>query len=53
MRRAAELAALCERAQAGGSEFTFDERRLALATLGFRAFANGEDAARWRYETDA
>lgn len=31
-------------------DFDFDGRRLALRALGFKAFANGDDPARWRYE---
>jgi DNA invertase Pin-like site-specific DNA recombinase len=29
---------------------TFEEQRLAITTLGFKAYANGDDPARWRYE---
>ena len=47
-RPAATLRRLCERA--GGGELTFDERRLALEALRFKAFANGDDPGRWRYE---
>jgi len=47
--RGSDLLRLSERAK-GGDELTFDERRSALAALGFRAYANGDDSARWRYE---
>lgn len=53
LKLAADLRRLIDlRAQALGDldSFTFDDRRLALRALGFKAFANGDDPARWRSE---
>ena len=53
LRRAADLKQVLDlRAQYRNDldRFTFDERRLALRALGFRARASGDDPARWRYE---
>lgn len=47
-----DLLALSERAKGGEDEFTFEERRSALSALGFKAYANGDDPARWRYEVE-
>lgn len=53
LRRTAELRQLIDLcAQAGNDldRFTFGERRLTLQALGFKAYANGDDPARWRCE---
>jgi hypothetical protein len=50
-RRMADLFGLCERAKKATDWSTFELRRQALWTLGFKALANGDDPARWRYET--
>ena len=53
LQRAADLRRLIDlREQHRDSldRFTFDERRLALRALGFKAFANGDDPSHWRYE---
>jgi DNA invertase Pin-like site-specific DNA recombinase len=51
-RRGSDLLTLSERAKGGDGEFTFEERRSALSALGFRAYANGDDPARWRYKVE-
>jgi DNA invertase Pin-like site-specific DNA recombinase len=51
-RRDSDLLDLCRRAKDGADEFTFEERRSVIAALGFKAYANGDDPARWRYEVD-
>ena len=53
LRRAADLGHLIDlgrRYRNDLDRFTFDERRLALRALGFKASANGDDPARWRHE---
>ena len=53
LKRAADLRQLIDLRERYGDSLdrlTFDERRLALRALGFKALANGEDPARWRYE---
>ena len=49
-RLGSDLFNLCERAKDSADQFTFEERRSVLATLGFKTYANGDDPARWRYE---
>jgi hypothetical protein len=51
-RRGSDLLALSVRAKGGDDDFTFEERRSALAALGFRAYANGDDPARWHYNVE-
>jgi hypothetical protein len=51
LKRAADLGQLLDLCARGDLDrFAFDERRLALRAVGFRAFANGDDPSRWRYE---
>ncbi len=50
-RCAAGLLSLCDLVKAGGADLTFDGRRLALSALDFKAYANGADPTRWRYQT--
>ena len=53
LHRAADLGRLItlrEQYRDSLDRFTFDGRRLALRALGFKAYANGDDPARWRYE---
>lgn len=53
LRRAADLRQLLDlnnRYRGNLDRFSFGERRLALRALGFKAHANGDDPARWRYE---
>ena len=51
-RRGSDLLTLSDRAKDSADEFTFEERRSALAAIGFRAYANGDDPTRWRYEVE-
>jgi DNA invertase Pin-like site-specific DNA recombinase len=51
-RLGSNLLSLCERANDSADQFTFEERRSALSALGFRAYANGDDPASWRYEVE-
>lgn len=53
LQRAADLKQvldLCAQSRDDLDRFTFEERRLTLRALGYRAYANGDDPARWRYE---
>ena len=56
LKRAADLRQLIDLRERYGDaldRFTFDERCLALRALEFKAFANGDDPSRWRYEAGA